>query len=52
MNNRCQVPVCTEPKLRHTSALTRVLLGVPGDDRAQRRGDAGHAWIESFPADE
>ena len=35
--------------LSHTSALTRALLGVPGDGRPQREGGAGHAWIESFP---
>ena len=38
--------------LSQTSALTRVLLGVPDEERARREPDMGHGWMESFPADE
>jgi cell division protease FtsH len=35
--------------LSRTSALTRALLGVPGDEPPQRNRDSSHAWLESFP---
>jgi cell division protease FtsH len=35
--------------LSQTSALTRVLLGVPGGERGRANGDPSHRWIESFP---
>ena len=46
------VQAALDELLSQTNALTRVLLGVPDEDRAQQGPGAGHAWIESFPADE
>ena len=46
------VQAALDELLSRTSALTRVLLGVPGEGRPQRHGQGGHGWIESFPAGE
>jgi cell division protease FtsH len=46
------VQTALDELLSQTNALTRVLLGVPGEDRGRHQPDTGHAWIESFPADE
>ena len=35
--------------LRTTSALTRSLLGVPGDDRENSDRLAQHGWLQAFP---